>query len=58
MSDRPDRASVLDAILAQARERVAVEQGRRPLGFSHPAVTQAPPCARSATLWLAPAGST
>ena len=43
MSDRPDRASVLDAILAQARERVAVEQGRRPLGFSHPAVTQAPP---------------
>ena len=43
MSDRPDPASVLDAILARTRERVAAEQERRPLGFSHPAVTQAPP---------------
>ena len=43
MSDRPDPASVLDAILARTRERVAAEQERRPLGVSHPAVTQAPP---------------
>jgi len=43
MSDRPDPASVLDAILARTRERVAAEQERRPLGFSHPAVTRAPP---------------
>ena len=43
MSDRPVPASVLDAILARTRERVAAEQGRRPLGVSHPAVTQAPP---------------
>jgi indole-3-glycerol phosphate synthase len=43
VSDRPLPASVLDAILARTRERVAAEQGRRPLGSSHPAVTQAPP---------------
>ena len=43
MSDRPDPASVLDAILARTRERVAAEQERRPLGASHPAVTRAPP---------------
>jgi indole-3-glycerol phosphate synthase len=43
MSDRPDPASVLDAILARTRERVAAEQERRPLGFSHPAVTRASP---------------
>ena len=43
MSDRPDPASVLDAILARTRERVATEQERRPLGSSHPAVTHAPP---------------
>ena len=43
MSDRPSPASVLDAILARTRERVAAERGRRPLGASHPAVAQAPP---------------
>jgi hypothetical protein len=43
VSDRPDTASVLDAILARTRERVALEQDRRPLDGSHPAVTQAPP---------------
>jgi indole-3-glycerol phosphate synthase len=43
MSHRSDPVSVLDAILAQTRERVAVEQERRPLGFSHPSVTRAPP---------------
>ncbi len=43
MSDRKGPASVLDAILAKTRERVAAEQERRPLGFSHPAVRQAPP---------------
>jgi indole-3-glycerol phosphate synthase len=42
VSDRSAPASVLDAILARTRERVAAEQGRRPLGASHPAVTQAP----------------
>ncbi len=35
-------ASVLDTILARTRERVAREQERRPLGFGHPAVKQAP----------------
>jgi indole-3-glycerol phosphate synthase len=35
-------SSVLDAILAQTRERVAVEQGRRPLGLGHAAVVAAP----------------
>ena len=43
MSDRPDTGSVLDAILARTRERVAAERERRPLDASHPAVTQAPP---------------
>ena len=43
MSERKESASVLDAILARTRERVTAEQERRPLGFSHPAVTQAPP---------------
>ena len=43
MSDRPDPASVLDAILARTRERVAAEQERRPLGVSHPAVTAGAP---------------
>ena len=43
MSDRPETGSVLDAILARTRERVAAEQGRRPLDASHPAVRQAPP---------------
>jgi indole-3-glycerol phosphate synthase len=43
VSDRPDTGSALDAILARTRERVAAEQGRRPLGASHPAVTHAPP---------------
>jgi len=43
VSDRPLPASVLDTILARTRERVAAERGRRPLGSSHPAVTQAPP---------------
>jgi indole-3-glycerol phosphate synthase len=43
MSDRPDTGSVLDAILARTRARVAAERERRPLGASHPAVTQAPP---------------
>ena len=38
-----DRGSVLDAILARTRERVATEQGRRPLGYAHPAVKAAPP---------------
>jgi indole-3-glycerol phosphate synthase len=42
VSDRPLPASVLDTILARTRERVAAERGRRPLGSSHPAVTQAP----------------
>ena len=41
MSDRS--GSVLDAILARTRARVAAEQRRRPLGFSHPAVREAPP---------------
>jgi len=43
VSDRPDPASVLDAILARTRQRVAAEQERRPLGVSHPAVSAAPP---------------
>jgi len=43
MSDRPDPASVLDAILVRTRGRVAAERERRPPGASHPAVTQAPP---------------
>lgn len=43
MSDRPDTASVLDAILARTRERVAAMRESRPLGASHPAVTRAPP---------------
>jgi indole-3-glycerol phosphate synthase len=43
MTDRRDTGSVLDAILARTRERVAAEQGRRPLDASHPAVTRAPP---------------
>ena len=43
MSDRPLPASVLDAILARTRERVAAEQERRPLGSSHPSVRAAPP---------------
>jgi len=43
VSERKESASVLDAILARTRERVTAEQERRPLGFSHPAVTQAPP---------------
>jgi indole-3-glycerol phosphate synthase len=38
-----DHRSVLDTILARTRERVAGEQGRRPLGSSHPAVQAAPP---------------
>ena len=38
-----DRGSVLDAILAKTRVRVATEQERRPLGLEHPAVRQAPP---------------
>ncbi len=42
MSERKDVASVLDAILARTRERVAADQGRRPLGSTHPAVTAAP----------------
>jgi indole-3-glycerol phosphate synthase len=37
-----DRGSVLDAILARTRERVAAEQDRRPLGFAHAAVVAAP----------------
>ena len=37
-----DLGSVLDAILARTRERVAAEQDRRPLGFGHPAVKGAP----------------
>jgi len=36
-------ASVLETILARTRERVAREQERRPLGFGHREVTQAPP---------------
>jgi indole-3-glycerol phosphate synthase len=40
VSGRSD--SVLDAILAKTRERVAAERERRPLGFSHPAVREAP----------------
>ncbi len=43
MSGRPDPASVLDAILARTRERVAREQERRPLGYGHAEVRQAPP---------------
>jgi indole-3-glycerol phosphate synthase len=43
VSDRPDPRSVLDRILAETRERVSREQERRPLGFAHPAVRQAPP---------------
>ena len=42
MSDRPDPASLLDAILARTRGRVATEQERRPLGFSHPVVYPVP----------------
>jgi indole-3-glycerol phosphate synthase len=38
-----DHRSVLDTILARTRERVTGEQGRRPLGPSHPAVQAAPP---------------
>jgi indole-3-glycerol phosphate synthase len=40
MSERP--SSVLDAILARTRERVAAERARRPLHASHPAVSGAP----------------
>jgi indole-3-glycerol phosphate synthase len=43
VSEPKGPASVLDAILARTRERVAAEQDRRPLGFGHPAVTAAPP---------------
>ena len=43
MSDRPRPPSVLDAILAKTRERVASERECRPLALSHPAVRQAPP---------------
>ena len=43
MSDRRGTGSVLDAILARTRERVAAEQGRSPLDASNPAVRQAPP---------------
>ena len=37
------RGSVLDAILARTRERVAAERARCSLGPSHPAVREAPP---------------
>jgi indole-3-glycerol phosphate synthase len=40
--DQSPAASVLDAILARTRERVASERGRRPLGPSEPAVRLAP----------------
>jgi indole-3-glycerol phosphate synthase len=56
MSDRSDPASVLDVILAQARGRVAVERERRPLGFSHPAVTRAPPVRPFADALVRPGG--
>jgi indole-3-glycerol phosphate synthase len=35
--------SVLDGILAQTRARVTAERHRRPLGFAHAAVREAPP---------------
>jgi indole-3-glycerol phosphate synthase len=43
LSEPKGPASVLDAILARTRERVAAEQERRPLGFGHPAMKAAPP---------------
>jgi indole-3-glycerol phosphate synthase len=43
VSGPKDPASVLDAILARTRERVAAERERRPLDAAHPAVKAAPP---------------
>ena len=42
-------SSVLDAILARTRERVATERSRLSLGPSHPAVREAPPVRPFAT---------
>ena len=42
MTDQARTGGVLDAILAQTRDRVAAERARRPLDSSHPAVRKAP----------------
>jgi indole-3-glycerol phosphate synthase len=47
-------SSVLDAILARTRERVATERSRLSLGPSHPAVREAPPVRPFATALARP----
>jgi indole-3-glycerol phosphate synthase len=55
VTGRAEAGSVLDAILARTRERVAADREQRPLGASHPAVLEAPP-ARPFAAALARAG--
>ncbi len=54
MSDHA--GSVLDAILARTRARVAAERAHRPLGSSYPAVRAAPPVRPFAAALVRPGG--